>query len=169
MFDDKGGGLGLLLRVTVLATICGCAHAPKRSAPPGSNSHPELLEPPMPPSPAQPQRAGGEACQLGTIYFAFDSALLDKQARDTAVAAIACYTHSKMPERLALTGSTDPRGTEEYNLALGHRRAAAVQTLLTTLGVTTVRISVTSVGEEKATGSDEDGWRLDRHVVATSE
>jgi peptidoglycan-associated lipoprotein len=152
---------------TVLA---GCAGAPKPSTLPTGNWRFERNPPPAAaPAAAAHDPRTRERCQLATIYFAYDSAFLDQHARDTALAAIACYTHNGMPERLVLTGSTDPRGTEDYNLALGHRRAAAVQNLLTMLGIAGARISVASVGEEKATGSDETGWRLDRHVIAAGE
>jgi peptidoglycan-associated lipoprotein len=72
-----------------------------------------------------------------------------------------------MPARILLTGAADPRGSEEYNLALGERRARSVERFLVTMGVAHERISLHSVGEENATGTDEGSWSLDRHVVAT--
>jgi peptidoglycan-associated lipoprotein len=62
-----------------------------------------------------------------------------------------------------LTGMTDPRGTEEYNLALGERRAQSAQQYLKSLG-TDGSLSVSSMGEEMASGSDEAGWARDRRV-----
>jgi len=62
-----------------------------------------------------------------------------------------------------LTGTCDPRGTEEYNLALGERRAQSAQQYLKSLGVTG-EITVSSMGEELATGTDESGWARDRRV-----
>jgi peptidoglycan-associated lipoprotein len=64
-------------------------------------------------------------------------------------------------------GVTDPRGTEEYNIALGDRRAQAVRAYLVSLGIEQARIAVTSVGEEMAQGSDESGWAQDRSVSAS--
>jgi len=62
-----------------------------------------------------------------------------------------------------LTGLTDPRGTEEYNLALGDRRAQAAKKYLDTLGLEST-MSASSMGEELATGSDEATWGRDRRV-----
>ena len=68
---------------------------------------------------------------------------------------------------LLLTGAADPRGTEEYNIALGERRGQSVRSYLVSLGMNSGRISVTSVGEEMATGSDEAGWARDRNVTGS--
>ncbi|HEY8432102.1 MAG TPA: OmpA family protein, partial [Sandaracinaceae bacterium] len=58
----------------------------------------------------------------------------------------------------------DPRGTEEYNLALGERRARAVQSYLQNLGIDASRIHASSMGEEMASGTDEASWARDRRV-----
>jgi peptidoglycan-associated lipoprotein len=63
---------------------------------------------------------------------------------------------------VALTGLTDPRGTEEYNLALGERRAQSVRDYLERLGVTSAKVRARSTGEENATGTDESSWSRDR-------
>ena len=63
---------------------------------------------------------------------------------------------------VAVTGMTDPRGTEEYNLALGDRRAQTVAGYMGSLGVSDV--STSSVGEEYARGSDEQGFANDRRA-----
>ena len=80
--------------------------------------------------------------------------------------AVECYRTQGLPARLHLTGATDPRGTEEYNIALGDRRAQAVRAYLVSLGIDGGRIGVSSVGEEMAQGSDEAGWAQDRAVSA---
>jgi outer membrane protein OmpA-like peptidoglycan-associated protein len=108
-------------------------------------------------------------CNLETVYFDVGSALLDERAKQNVLDAVTCFTRTGMPTQLVITGATDPRGTEEYNLALGHRRAAAVQNLLMILGIAPVRISISSVGEEHAAGHDEEGWRLDRRALAASQ
>lgn len=83
-----------------------------------------------------------------------------------SVAAMAGY---KLEGGLMLTGACDPRGTEEYNIALGERRASAVRDYMRALGLNSSRISITSVGEEIATGTDEASWARDRHVAASAE
>ena len=65
---------------------------------------------------------------------------------------------------MALIGRADPRGTEEYNLGLGSRRAASVSQYLARLGVGQPQLGVTTRGAIDATGTDESGWRQDRRV-----
>lgn len=63
-----------------------------------------------------------------------------------------------------LIGRADPRGTEEYNLGLGSRRASSVSQYLARLGVGSPQLAVTTRGALDASGSDESGWRQDRRV-----
>lgn len=107
-----------------------------------------------------------QACSLSQVYFGFDDDELDSASRTAIQQAVECYRTRGVPARLQLTGATDPRGTEEYNIALGDRRAQAVRAYLVSLGIEQARIAVTSVGEEMAQGSDESGWAQDRHVTA---
>ncbi len=65
---------------------------------------------------------------------------------------------------VALIGRADPRGTEEYNLGLGSRRAASVGKYLGHLGVGDAQLAVTTRGALDATGTDESGWANDRRV-----
>jgi peptidoglycan-associated lipoprotein len=58
---------------------------------------------------------------------------------------------------------TDPRGTEEYNMALGDRRAQSAKTYMKALGVA-AELSASSMGEEIASGTDEGSWARDRRV-----
>ena len=69
--------------------------------------------------------------------------------------------------RASLEGHADERGTREYNMALGERRANAARDYLVSLGVPTARLLVTSWGKEKpvATGSDEAAWAQNRRAV----
>lgn len=65
---------------------------------------------------------------------------------------------------VGLVGRADPRGTAEYNLGLGNRRAESVRTYLERLGVPASRLSPTTRGDLDARGKDEAGWQLDRRV-----
>ena len=65
---------------------------------------------------------------------------------------------------VSLIGRADPRGTEEYNLGLGSRRAASVSQYLGRLGVGEPQMSVSTRGALEATGTDEAGWKNDRRV-----
>ncbi len=68
---------------------------------------------------------------------------------------------------VALIGRADPRGTEEYNLSLGSRRATSVSSYLVRLGVGQPQLAVTTRGALDATGTDEAGWQKDRRVDVT--
>ena len=67
--------------------------------------------------------SGSGSCSLEQVYFGFDSDELDASSRAAIQRAVDCYRNQGLPARLHLTGATDPRGTEEYNIALGDRRA----------------------------------------------
>lgn len=106
-------------------------------------------------------------CQLQPVYFAFDSSNLESSARDTIAKNAQCIREKAMGG-VRITGLTDPRGTEEYNLALGDRRARSVQQYLTSLGVDGKSLSTSSMGEELARGEDESGWSQDRRAEFSS-
>lgn len=105
-------------------------------------------------------------CQLNAVYFGFDSSNLEASARE-AIAKNADCMRSKGIGGLRVTGYTDPRGTEEYNLALGDRRAKSVSQYMVSLGVDGKALSTSSVGEEMARGEDEAGWAQDRRAEFT--
>ncbi|MET0389471.1 MAG: OmpA family protein [Polyangiales bacterium] len=102
------------------------------------------------------------SCELGPAYFEYDSSTLSDGARDQLSRDASCL-RSRNGRGVHLTGLSDPRGTEEYNLALGERRAASAQQYLKSLGVEG-DVTFSSMGEELATGTDESGWARDRRV-----
>lgn len=110
--------------------------------------------------------ATGGPCSLETVYFGFDSDDLDSQSRDIISRNVRCMQQRGIG-RVHVTGYTDPRGTEEYNLALGDRRARSVLQYMTSLGASRDSLSASSMGEEMAQGSDEASWRQDRKVTFT--
>ncbi len=122
--------------------------------------------PPPEPEPVEVQEV---RCELQTIYFAFDSAELDSTALAAVQEAVECFRGQGLEGGLILTGACDPRGTEEYNIALGERRARAVHDYMRALGLNSSRISINSVGEEMATGTDEASWARDRNVAASGD
>lgn len=99
------------------------------------------------------------------VHFAFDSATIDDAAR-AVIEANAKYLKSNPRLKVTLEGHTDERGTREYNLALGERRAKSVERVLKVLGIAADRISTVSYGEEKpiASGSNESAWGQNRRV-----
>lgn len=103
-------------------------------------------------------------CQLDPVYFGFDEDALDSSARNAIQSNIECMRERGLGG-LHVTGHTDPRGTEEYNLALGDRRARSVMEYMVSLGVESGNVSSSSMGEEMASGSDEGSWSRDRKVT----
>lgn len=99
------------------------------------------------------------------IYFEFDSSEISQEARDL-ISAHAKYLADHPEVSVVLEGHTDERGSREYNLALGERRARAVERLMTLQGVAQNQLQVISFGEERpvALGHDESAWRLNRRV-----
>ena len=101
-------------------------------------------------------------CEIEPIYFDFDSAEISQSMRQTLEKNYECL--QKENGKVTLEGHTDPRGTTEYNMALGDRRARIVSKVIKTLGMDNAKLRVVSKGEEEATGSSEEGWSKDRRV-----
>jgi peptidoglycan-associated lipoprotein len=108
---------------------------------------------------------------LKPVFFPLDSAELDESGRAIATAN-AAVLKKYMTWGITIEGHCDERGTAEYNLALGERRAVAVKTYLSSLGVSPDRIRVVSYGKEFPfdMGHSEDAWAKNRrgHFVITS-
>ncbi len=97
--------------------------------------------------------------------FDFDQSSLEPQDRDVLDQIAKCVTIGPLKGRsLKLIGRADPRGEEEYNFALGERRADSVGDYLGGLGVSKAKIVETSRGKLDAQGTDEAGWAHDRRV-----
>ncbi len=117
----------------------------------------------------------GNAMQMGSghadalakrvIYFEFDSSDVTADARDI-ISAHAQNLSQNANLSVVLEGHADERGTREYNVALGERRAKAVKQLLVVQGVLGSQVQVISFGEERpaAVGHDESAWSLNRRV-----
>ena len=100
-----------------------------------------------------------------SIYFDFDSFSIKDEFRGV-VEAHAKYLVSNKTRKVVVQGSTDERGSREYNLALGQKRSEAVRRALTSLGVSDSQIEAVSFGEEKpkSTGSDESSFAENRRA-----
>lgn len=130
----------------------------------GVNRHCEVGRCVNDPAPdSDPVENRGPTCEIVPPHFEFDDAQLTESARRALQTAARCL-QSEGQSRYVLIGRCDPRGTTEYNLALGERRARVVQRYLVSLGILPERLAVSSEGSEGATGSDETGYRQDRRV-----
>jgi peptidoglycan-associated lipoprotein len=107
--------------------------------------------------------AGGEAGRV--VYFDFDSFTIKDDFRPVVESNAKLLAASKQ-KRMTIEGHTDERGGREYNLALGQKRAEAVQKALVLLGVGEGQIESVSYGEERpaAQGSDEAAWAKNRRA-----
>jgi peptidoglycan-associated lipoprotein len=125
-------------------------------------------EAPLPPS-AQILNDRGV---LQTVYFGFDSSTLNDQAR-TVLRANADWLKANTGHGhgIVMGGHCDERGTKEYNLALGERRASAARDYLASLGVDASVLRVISFGEEDpaVSGHNEDAWAKNRRCTFTFE
>lgn len=100
-----------------------------------------------------------------TIYFSYDSAQLDEAAKE--VIKMQAEFFLKVPGTISITGHCDERGTDEYNLALGYRRANSVKKALIAQGVPANRFtSVMSKGKSEPImfGHDESSWKMNRRA-----
>ena len=97
--------------------------------------------------------------------FSFDEATLPGDERSVLHQIATCITTGPLKGRnIHLVGRADPRGEQEYNMALGGSRANTVKSYLTQDGVNPNQISTTSRGKLDATGVNEQGWQQDRRV-----
>ncbi|EPC04384.1 hypothetical protein L861_03420 [Litchfieldella anticariensis FP35 = DSM 16096] len=120
-------------------------------------------------------QAGGTSMQAGqqgripdvrTIYFDFDSDQIRSEFQ-SVLTAHAQYLRSNGNARVVLEGHSDERGTREYNMALGERRAQSVERFLTVQGVSPSQFEIVSYGEERPAvrGHSEDAYAQNRRVV----
>jgi peptidoglycan-associated lipoprotein len=100
------------------------------------------------------------------VFFEYDSATITDEGRQT-LERQAAWLKQYGSMNVTVEGHCDERGTREYNLALGERRATAVKKYLTGLGVAANRISTISYGKERpaVVGSDESAWGQNRRGV----
>lgn len=109
--------------------------------------------------------SSGDVVALGVVRFDFDQADLRADARQTLEQNAECLREA--PDvRVVMEGHCDERGTQEYNLALGERRAAAVRSYLQNLGIDSSRLRVVSKGENEpvCSSSSEDCYARNRRV-----
>ena len=108
------------------------------------------------------------------IYFDYDKSELRDDSRATLEAKVP-YLQRFRDLRIRIAGNTDERGSDEYNLALGQRRAAAARSYLKSLGIDENRVDIVSFGEERPamSGHEESAWSKNRRdefdIVAGAE
>ncbi len=110
-----------------------------------------------------PLASGGDK-----IFFDLDQSVVREDARAT-LDAQADWLNRNKTISVTIAGDCDERGTEEYNLALGNRRAFAAATYLTVKGVAADRIGTVSFGKDRpiAPGSTEEAWAQNRNAITS--
>jgi len=164
-----GTAIALCLLIPAVLIWAGCSkktakgtEEPTATVPPDTTTQPP---PPPPPPPTTTEDTGAWKDQVQDVFFDYDKYEIRSDARDMLQKdAGALKEHSA--GSLVLEGHCDERGTPEYNLALGQRRADAVLAYLKDLGVETGSVQTVSYGEERpfAQGHDESSWSQNRRV-----
>ena len=179
----RGSVLGLALLTGGALLLTGCPRKPdvqpapvvqpapapvvKAPEPPPAVQPAPAVKAPEPPPAVQPAPAPEvkptPVVQVEDVFFDFDRAELRPDARQTLNANLQILK-SNPQIRITVEGHCDERGTNEYNLALGERRAKAVRDYLVAAGIDATRISIISYGEERPfiLGHDETAWRWNR-------
>jgi peptidoglycan-associated lipoprotein len=136
--------------------------APVKEAPPA----PVVVAPAAPPAAAPGVAVTEEKLsQFDDVRFDFDKSEVKEDGRMTCQ-TVAAYLKKNPKAKLLIEGHCDERGTAEYNMALGERRATAVMTYLVSLGVPKAALSTVSFGKEKPLdpGHDEGAWAKNRRA-----
>ena len=152
----------LTILLVVLVSSCACRTKPKAAALLGDGQNLVGYDGSLEGGNIPVAQAGGV---LADIYFQYDSASLSSSARET-LRENANWLQSNPEYIIALEGHCDERGTSEYNLALGQRRAQSVYDYIRSLGVDGGRMTTVSYGEDQPLdpSSNEQAWSLNRRV-----
>jgi OOP family OmpA-OmpF porin len=157
----KAGECGALVNAKDVSTAAGMAAFVERvflgpPPPPPPPAPAPVVVPPVVPAPAAPDK-------LEAIYFDFDKYVIKPEGRE-ALKRNAEWLQKNADKKVAVEGNCDERGTNEYNMALGQRRADAAAKYLMDLGIAKDRVSTVSYGEEKpiCKEANEDCWSKNR-------
>ncbi len=145
--------LGRSLMVPALLVLGACCAEEAVEAP--------LASPPPPPPPA----TAPSVMPMADVYFGFDRSDLTPSAQDQ-MRSNAAWLSANASRGAVIEGHCDERGTNEYNMALGERRAMAAREYLVGLGVDPARLQTISYGEERPIdpGHSEEAWAKNRRV-----
>ncbi|MBT2132791.1 peptidoglycan-associated lipoprotein Pal [Croceibacterium sp. LX-88] len=153
---------------SALALSACSKKAPEELPPPPQTTTPTPSGPPPQTGPIPGSQAHFAQAMQGrdTIYFDTDQYNIDPEDQ-AALRQQAQYMQQYADIRATIEGHADERGTREYNLALGERRATAARNYLVSLGISPDRLNTVSYGKERpiALGSDQASWARNRRAV----
>jgi peptidoglycan-associated lipoprotein len=168
------GFLRLSLVVVTAAAFAGCAtEGNQDSSNSSAGAQPAARSAGASPAPAPaPDSATGimmgasgakSAPMMHSIYYAYDRSEVTPESRKV-IEANAEYLRQNPKVKVVVEGNADERGSAEYNVALGQRRADGVSKIMTLLGINSDRIETVSFGKEKpkVVGHDESAWSQNR-------
>ncbi len=156
-----------LMLTMLTAALAACSHAqPVAEAAPAAPAPPPVQAPPPAAPPTQQiaqQIPATIPVPSDSIYFDFDSADLKPEAKNE-FATLGTLLAKNPSLTVRVEGNCDERGTEEYNIALGQRRADAAKKYLVRMGAASGQITAISYGKDRprAQGHDEESWRQNR-------
>lgn len=161
-----------LLVATAALAIAGCAKKRPETLPPAPAATPQEVSPTGPTGPVEGAVVPGSNADFqrsvtsNTVLFGLDQYDIDPAAR-AILDSQATWLQRYPNVRITIEGHCDERGTREYNLALGDRRANAAKNYLAARGVSAARMNVISYGSERPAevGSDEAAWAANRRAV----
>lgn len=160
--------LGMSAAILLALGATGCAHHTAQAPPQAPAPPPMATAAPAEPAPqAQeapaPPPAVASTPELDPAYFGFDSYALDPSARE-ALDRVAKRMRDRADLKIRIEGHCDERGTSDYNMALGERRASAARDYLRSAGIAGDRIRIVSYGKERplVEGHDEAAWAKNR-------
>lgn len=161
--------LASVAAVVGLSLALGCSHKPTKDngssdqANGAENAQPAIADKDITTDPQGSD--SGKIDGLSTVFFDYDKASLTSDAK-SKLSANANWIKSHANYTIQIEGHTDSRGSVEYNLALGERRAKSVKSYLEGLGVDSKRMTIISYGEEKplVPGDNEAAWAKNRRA-----
>jgi peptidoglycan-associated lipoprotein len=158
--------VGVLALSAATSAWMGCSSTPENENASGTNTNSEFREAPSTDGGADSM--GGKIPGFQTVYFDYDSSDIREDARP-ALRANADKLNAGGLGTVTVEGHCDERGSTEYNLALGERRANAIKRYLVDLGVPSSNLRTVSFGEERPSvqGHDESAWRYNRRADFT--
>lgn len=166
---SKFGPSAVLLAGALAMSACA-SKAPKELPPePGPATSTDSGSQTLGPAPGSQADFLATMQGADTIYFDTDQYNVDS-ADEAALARQAQWLQQYPNKRATIEGHCDERGTREYNLALGERRANAAKNYLVSLGIDASRLTTISYGKERpvALGSDEAAWAQNRRAVTVT-
>lgn len=160
-----------LLMAAAIIALAACSKKPPAELPPAPGA--EVAPPPSASGPSGPVKGSQEdfIASVSSDRILFDTDKYDVDADDMPILqSQAAWLQQNPAVRVTIEGHADERGTRDYNIALGERRANSAKNYLASLGIDSGRITTVSYGKERpaALGSDEGAWAQNRRAVTVT-